>query len=161
MARERTLMALNINWIQAHRIATQLARKLKPMGFLELYAVPRGGLMPAYWMATMLEIPKQRIYTSNLDWHSLWANSTGRILIIDDISDTGATHQLIKSRIKNKYTFATLIRKNHNNQCPSHISGISLNTPEWVVFPWEDTNETKSNPNEGVSSLQERDDRTS
>ncbi len=136
---------LNISWEEFHKDALTLARRIKEIGdFDSILSVARGGLIPSAIIATELDIRKIDVVSiesykdkvkrdhiihkhSNLD--------DERILVIDDLSDSGDTLRLIKTQYPNA-TVGTVYVK------PAGIDAVDLFIKEikqekWIVFPWE------------------------
>jgi xanthine phosphoribosyltransferase len=132
-----------------------------------IVGLTRGGLVPALKISHYLNIPMQTLKVSLRDGSESETNcwmaedaygyigSPKRILIVDDINDTGATLNWIKddwqascSPNKERWDyvwgkstrFAVLV---DNDASPFEVnySGTSINKaedPQWCVFPWEE-----------------------
>ncbi len=129
--------------------------------------ITRGGLIPAIKISQYLSVPMETLKVSLRDGGECESNcwmaeeasgwqmdSPKKILIVDDINDTGATLNWIKNdwessvrldereweKVWNESVrFASLI---DNDASPFQINyvGESINKAEnevWVVFPWE------------------------
>ena len=115
-----------------------------------ILSVNRGGCIPGVYLSHGLKLPHKvidlqlRDGTSIPDSNSvknLKINSK-KILIIDDINDTGSTfihlNRIINANNTKKY-FACLIN-NIGSKFQVEFYGRSINKvekPSWYVFPWE------------------------
>ena len=126
----------------------------------------RGGLVPANLISQYLDVPMETLKVSLRDSNTgpeskLWMaedafNQTHEILIVDDINDSGATLNWIRSdwqenclpdnaewidKIWNhNVRFAVLVNNEASEFKDVDYSGISINKledPAWIVFPWE------------------------
>ena len=84
-----------------------------------IYAVPRGGLVPAVYLSHRLGIPL--VFSPD---------RPGDTLVVDDILDTGATYRRLSGAAA--YYAVLLARK----ALPKVIYGRMYDGP-WVEFPWE------------------------
>jgi hypoxanthine phosphoribosyltransferase len=94
--------------------------------FDAIYAVPRGGMIPAVLLSHMLKIPIKTDET--------WVE---RLLVVDDIADTGETIRRIeKTDFGNdeRTKVATLYSKPWTFPGPHFLV---YETEDWIVFPWE------------------------
>ncbi len=116
-----------------------------------IVGIARGGIVPATMLSHYLEIP---MYVLNKEESNFWipedALEGSKILVIDDINDTGATLQTLKNEWKSNQgdwesilgfnvKFAVCIDNESSEQAVDYY-GHSINkleNPEWCVFPWE------------------------
>ena len=113
--------------------------------------INRGGCIPGVYLSLRIKKPHEVIDVRLRD-HTAKPNLTvlekafafqKKILIIDDISDTGETFQYILDNVgkgDGRIKFAALI-----NNKPSKVEidyrGYEINkdeAPAWIVFPWEE-----------------------
>jgi uncharacterized protein len=140
-------------WNQIYDMLLDLTQKIISANFAPdmIVAVSRGGLVPARILSDLLEIKelatlKIEFYTAinqTLDHpiitHALSAPvSAKRVLIVDDISDTGkslqlATEHTLKLGAKEAKT-ATIYTK-PTSTFPSDF--FVKQTSSWVIFPWD------------------------
>jgi hypoxanthine phosphoribosyltransferase len=151
---------LKLSWNDIENQCTALAKEIKEKSiqFDIIIGISRGGLVPARLLSDLLgndEVDMMRvkfyksvaktdekpaiIFSSQIDI------SGKDILLVDDIADTGesliATVEHLKEKnVKNILT-ATLLKKPQSKFTPDFFS---METPDWVIFPWE-INETKRN----------------
>lgn len=136
---------LNVSWDEFHKDTLALVKKIKTIGeFDSILSVARGGLVPTGIIATELDIRKIDVvsiesYKDNekaehiIHKHSNLSDE--RVLVVDDLSDSGDTLRLIKTQYPNA-TVATVYVK------PAGIDAVDFYIKEikqqkWVVFPWE------------------------
>jgi xanthine phosphoribosyltransferase len=123
----------------------------------------RGGLNPALKISHYLNIPMETLKVSLRDgedcetncWMAEDAYEGKRILIVDDINDTGATlnwikndwqgstfkHDLKWDGIWNDTVRFAVIVDNEASTFEVNYIGESINKaedPQWVTFPWEE-----------------------
>jgi len=139
-----------------------------------IVGITRGGLVPATILSHLLEVPLHTIKVSFRDGkevdceHNSWMSEDAigygsmgcledeksKILIVDDINDTGLTYQWIQqdwrsSCLPNFHEWNTVfghnvryavLVENQASKESSDYSAIQINKAEkdcWVVFPWE------------------------
>jgi len=91
-----------------------------------IYGIPRGGLIPATMMSHILEIP----LITTLDWEVM----KHRILVVDDIIDSGETIQRYQ-RIFD--TAAVLVKTGLPfTKKPTYYARL-VEDDVWTVFPYE------------------------
>lgn len=128
-----------------------------------IVGINRGGLVPALKLSHYLGVPMETLSVSLRDggetesncWMAEDAYDGKKILIVDDINDTGATLEWIKKdwscsayrddpkwdAIWNESVrFAVLV---DNDASPVEVNyiGESINKaedPQWIIFPWEE-----------------------
>ena len=115
-----------------------------------ILSVNRGGCIPGVYLSHGLKLPHKVIDLQLRDGNNI-PNSNSvknlkinskKILIIDDINDTGSTfihlNRIINNNNTKKY-FACLIN-NIGSKFQVEFYGRSINKvekPSWYVFPWE------------------------
>jgi len=99
-----------------------------------VYGPPRGGLPIAVHVAHHLDL--QLILNDRILKYDLITSTTSpRILIVDDICDSGETLAKLLAMNKNIKT-ATLFKKPRATVVPDvYVEEVSNDT--WIVFPWE------------------------
>ena len=135
-----------------------------------IIGISRGGLIPAVMLSHYLGVPLLPISYSASDGAGDNKEQTNieilpsfdegtKILIIDDICDTGNTlkrlHQCYKKQKCVVHTCALYYKdryENINPKNPKHgfmptffAHRMSMHQQEWLVFPWEDLNNTAHN----------------
>jgi len=142
-----------VSWDQFHRDSRALAWRLNAEGpFDAIVCITRGGLVPAAIIARELGI---RVIESvsvasydNKDQGELKvlkpvaenilaidASEDGKILIIDDLVDTGKTGRAVQAMLPNAH-FATVYAKPlARDLVNSFVTEVSQDT--WIYFPWD------------------------
>jgi hypoxanthine phosphoribosyltransferase len=156
------------SWQDVEHQTQEILRQLQRDAWRPDYVVglTRGGLAPANLISQYLEVPMETLKVSLRDDNSqpesnLWmaedAFNGKKILIVDDINDSGATLNWIKqdwqdSCFPSDYRWDKEIWNNNvrvavlidNEASTSELkisySAVDLNKAEedsWIVFPWE------------------------
>ena len=110
----------------------------------------RGGCIPAIYLSHKLDVPHHvlnvslRDHADNPDLTTLekvyaWQK---RILIVDDINDTGATFNYIMNNFgkPERLKFAVILHNTVSTYTDIDYKGFEINKledPRWIVFPWE------------------------
>jgi uncharacterized protein len=153
-------------WQDIENQTQEILRQLQRDAWRPDYVVglTRGGLVPANLISQYLEIPMECLKVSLRDggepesnlWMAEDAFNSKKILIVDDINDSGATLNWIKEDWMssclpghpdwdnvwgNTVRVATLI-DNESSASELNVSytAVGLNKAEedvWIVFPWE------------------------
>ena len=141
-----------VTWDQFHRDSRALAWRLQALGpFDALVAITRGGLVPAAIVARELNIRvvesvamKSYDHQNQAGIRVLKAISQeildkcrngGRILIVDDLVDTGATARAVRDMLPGAH-FATVYAKPKGREMvDTFITEVSQDT--WIFFPWD------------------------
>lgn len=157
---------LLVTWTDVEHHVQEILRQMQQDGYCPDYVVglTRGGLVPANMISQYLDIPMETLKVklrdhadveSNL-WMSEDAYMLKKILIVDDINDSGATLNWIKkdwmaSALPNDHRWSTIWNKTvkiatlfDNESSRSELSvdysAVDLNKAEediWIDFPWE------------------------
>lgn len=136
------------SWEVIHGAVETLAYVAQPLNCTNILAVARGGLIPATMLSHRLVIPmevvnvfsyrgKEKVavpqMTQSDDQYARMRSYGPKLLIVDDILDTGDTYDLMMKHFPEAH-FACLISKRpilkalHFGYCPKEV---------WVHFPWE------------------------
>ena len=168
------------SWQDIENQAQEILRQLQRDAWQPDYVVglTRGGLVPANLISQYLEVPMETLKVSLRDSEhgpesNLWmaedafgytnwdpmcsGNGRKRILIVDDINDSGATLNWIKQDWQsgclpdderwaevwgNNVRVAALVdNEASKSELKISYSAVDLNKAEedvWIVFPWED-----------------------
>ena len=125
-------MIIYFTWEEFDKSVEHIAHRCKFSDFSGIYGVPRGGLCLAVALSHKLKI-------------SLISEPIKNSLIVDDIYETGITLNNYKNIEGAK--FFVLFSKNKPTWWNSvHISKKS----DWIVFPWENTLNSKSDRNDYI-----------
>jgi len=140
-------------WNQIYEMLLCQAQKIKTQNYKPdlIVAIARGGVVPARILSDLLEIPSlsfiQIEFYTNINQtlqeptlkQTLTTNVTGKkILLIDDISDTGKSLKLAKTHLQHQGAIeiktVTLYEKPQSLTTPDFYE---KQTTDWVVFPWD------------------------
>ncbi len=138
-----------VTWDQFHRDSRALAWRLTEKGpFEALVAITRGGLVPAAIVARELNIRLvETVSIRSYDHQSQGElevmktiteavlNTKGKVLIVDDLVDTGATARVVRDMLPEAH-FATVYAKPKGRPLvDTFITEVSQDT--WIYFPWD------------------------
>ena len=143
-------------WNEMRRDVNTLCREILLDGFNPevIVGLSRGGLTPGVMMSHWMQKPFKPVKASLRDfpeWEDYLPKKTDeRVLIVDDICDSGETFNRIKSYIKGprinqplelpvEVRFATLWWNNECNVEPHYyVNEIAKDSSgTWIHFPWE------------------------
>lgn len=156
-----------LSWQDSANLCQVILRQLHQDQWCPDYIVglTRGGLFPGNLISQYLDIPMETLKVSLRSHEScesnLWmaedAFNGKKILIVDDINDSGATINWIRqdwqnSRFPDDPVWAKIwgdtvriavLVDNQSSDCELSISYSAmevnkLEDPQWIVFPWED-----------------------
>jgi len=128
------------------KLATDLKEKYTHVLDYEIVGISRGGLMPAVIISNLLGIRK--VYCFGLktykdqekdgaEIYQLPDLTSNKILLIDDISDTGESFSIVKEIYKHKELVTVSLYMKEETKFVPDIVGESVNNDVWIVFPWE------------------------
>lgn len=146
--------AFPVSWDQLHRDARALAWRLADQGEWDAIAcVTRGGLVPAAIVARELGIrlidtvcvssyhdyrnqgELQTLKAVQSDVVNLGEGGGSRVLIVDDLVDTGRTARVVRDMLPRAH-FATVYAKPLGLELvDTFITEVSQDT--WIYFPWD------------------------
>lgn len=138
---------LYISWNEFHRDVKNLAEKIKKQGqFKRIIAVSRGGLIPAGILSYELDIRQcdsiniqtydamQQRSAQDIIVNNKLDKADAQTLIVDDLSDSGQTFQILQKLFPNAYRVAVYAKPNGKKD--TNIFARAL-PDQWVVFPWD------------------------
>ena len=119
-------------WSEFDKSVDHIASKCKFLEFSGIYGVPRGGLCLAVALSHKLEI-------------NLISEPKKNSLIVDDVYETGITLNTFKN-IEGAMFFVLFSKIK-----PTWWNTLYLSEKkEWIVFPWENTLNSKSDRKEYI-----------
>jgi hypoxanthine phosphoribosyltransferase len=141
------------SWNQIYGLLLKLAEEIRKSGFNPdlIVGVSRGGWIPARIMSDLLENPKLANVTAefyvgvaetkhepSITQPILVSVKDKKVLVVDDLADTGKSLKLVNSHLKNhgasEIRIATLYHKPWSIIVPDYHE---KETCRWVIFPWE------------------------
>ena len=125
-------MVNNFTWSEFDKSVEYIADKCRFLEFSGIYGVPRGGLCLAVALSHKLKV-------------KLISKPIKNSLIVDDVNETGITLNTFKD-IEGAMFFVLFSKIEPTWWNTVFISKKS----EWVVFPWENTLNSKSDRKEYI-----------
>jgi GTP cyclohydrolase I len=126
----------HITWADVDDAAERLAQRWAGAPIDAVFGVPRGGLVPALLASRLLHVP--------LNDAPPTAATRARVLVVDDLADSGATAARFAPG-----PFDALFRK---PATPTEIAPAAVQRTGWLVFPWEQHDET-AGPTDAVRRI--------
>jgi hypoxanthine phosphoribosyltransferase len=142
-------------WNRIYAMLLRQAEKIRQSGFKPevIVGVTRGGWVPARVLSDLLGIPdlavvRVEFYLGVAETRSAPVLRQGvsavvkdkKMLLVDDVADTGKSLQLVREHIRQQgateVRIATVYRKPFSAITPDYYE---KETRRWVVFPWETT----------------------
>lgn len=141
-----------LTWDEVHRDARALAVKLAQAGpFAALIAVTRGGLVPAAIIARELDMrlidtlciasydgtrrgPLEVLKTAQAAICAQ-ANPGQRLLIVDDLADTGATLRRARELVAHAHVATLYAKPEGMSAVDTFVTSFAQTT--WIDFPWD------------------------
>ena len=138
--------------IQMRNALIQIEDKMVHSGWMPdvVMGVNRGGVIPGVYLSHRIKrkhIPvdvrlRDNVDTNNLDALYRAMDKGEKILIIDDINDTGATFEYIKFNcVSNANVRYAAVINNRPSPFAVDYHGYEIDKSvedRWVVFPWEE-----------------------
>jgi len=140
-------------WSNIHDMLIEMADKVRASGFKPdiLIGISRGGWLPTRILSDLLENPcitsvgaafyvsvRKTNHEPRLTHPLSVSVSNKKILLVDDVADTGKSAILIKAYLERKKAeeikILTLYYKPWSIVVPDFYS---KETSDWIVFPWE------------------------
>jgi xanthine phosphoribosyltransferase len=144
--------AFPVSWDQFHRDARALAWRLADAGpFDAVVAITRGGLVAAAIVARELGIRlidtvcvtsynhttqgEVRLLKRASPEIAASGESAKRVLIVDDLVDTGNTAKVVRELLPNAHFAAVYAKPMGRPLVDTFITEVSQDT--WIYFPWD------------------------
>ena len=141
------------SWNQIHKMLINQKEKIRSENFIPdtIIAITRGGWIPARILSDLLEVydlttirvefylglsktRKKPILTQELSKQIV----SKKILLVDDVADSGKSLQIAKNHILQKdpkvVKIATLYKKPQSKVEPNYYEKIAKH---WIIFPWD------------------------
>lgn len=141
------------SWDQTYSMLLKLAYAVRKSGFNPdiIVGISRGGLIPTRILSDLLEIPKLAHITVDfyvgvaktkrkpvITQPVLGSVENKKVLLVDDLADTGKSLNLVKPHLTAKEAseikIATIYYKPWSSIIPHYYQ---KETQSWIVFPWE------------------------
>jgi len=140
-----------VTWKGVTSLCNKIVKKLKltypDILDYKIVGLSRGGLIPATIISNILNIRKvysiglksyEDTMQGDLEIYQIpELKDMEKILIIDDISDTGESLKATKEMIQNKDVITTCLHIKEKSIFLPDIYGKSVENNVWVVYPWE------------------------
>lgn len=144
-----------ISWRRVHELSRSLAGRIRAAGYRPdiVVAIGRGGYVPARLIADYLNL--MDLTSMKIEHYTMGARrqpvarvryplcvdvSGKRVLIIDDVSDTGDTFCVAIDHVKQKYTPAGIMTGVlHHKQVSRYepdFYGQKIIKWRWIIYPW-------------------------
>ena len=113
----------------------------------EIVGISRGGLVPAVVISNLLGIRK--VHSLGLKTYKDQQKDgaeiyqipdlacSNKVLLIDDISDTGESFVIVKNLYSHKELITVSIYMKEKTRFIPDVVGENVDNDVWVVFPWE------------------------
>ncbi len=149
---------LKLNWDNVDFLVECLADQIKSkkINYDTIIALGRGGLIPGATLSYKLDIYNLYnlgISTREDDGKYLDTiiyqkptdlNKNSKILVVDDINDSGRTFTAVNSILQSEYNidkdnilYASLVMRDGSEFNKNIIFGNILYTTSWLMFPWD------------------------
>lgn len=146
-----------LSWDDIEKITNELASKIRVSGFTPEYiiGITMGGLIPLYFLAKKLGDASKILTVSATSYDKETKKelkitylpsvdlSGKRVLLIDEIIESGDTLNKISEIFKNQYKVGELktavlcVKTENCDHYPDFY--VVEEKKEWMVFPWEQT----------------------
>lgn len=139
-----------ISWDEYNELVSSIASQIGQNEPEAIVGLTRGGLVPAVQLSHMynaklyclnISLRDGKCSSESFDWRRL--EKYNRILVVDDINDSGNTLEAVYKQCYTKEilkpTFATLLSKD-SSKFDIDVAGEYINKDkenDWIVFPWE------------------------
>jgi len=144
--------AFPVSWDQFHRDCRALAWRLNGAGpFEAIVCITRGGLVPTAIVARELGVRiidticvvsygefkqlEQLTVLKDVDASLVAEDRQKRLLVVDDLVDTGKTAQLVREKIPRAHVATVYAKPKGRPQVDTFVTEVSQDT--WIYFPWD------------------------
>ncbi|MEM4272037.1 MAG: phosphoribosyltransferase [Candidatus Bilamarchaeaceae archaeon] len=144
---------MELGWEEVERAVLQIAEKIHSSGFRPdiIIGISRGGLVPARLLSDSLG--NHELYTIRIGFYTGIGKTAKepkilqdisldvygkKILLVDDISDTGASFSTAVSHLEKRGALEIRAASLHFKPSSSFRPDFfAATTNEWIVYPWE------------------------
>lgn len=127
-----------ISYEEYGEMANYITKMLKSFkSFSYIVGIPRGGLPLAVHLSHNLGIPL-------LDYNELSTVTSGNIMVVDDILDTGVTMEEALKVASHLNPFIVVLHWKPQSTITPDI--FAKHTTDWVTYPWERKDEVPNRP---------------
>lgn len=107
----------------------------------EIWAIERGGLVPGVHLSHHFNIPL-KVVSKDQIFFDYEINSKKKILLVDDINDTGTTivnllRNMLSAAIDLNYVKTCTLYQKDDSEIKVDYYGTEVSGNTWIVFPWE------------------------
>ena len=142
MSKEETRdITETVSWDRVITLAKDLARQIESVNYIPdiILAISRGGWIPGRLLSDYLGIEALSDITINMKVRTPSYVINKKVLIVDDIADTGKSLKrvmefAVNNMVKDMRT-ATLFYKSISKVRPNWFAE---ETEAWIIFPWEE-----------------------
>jgi xanthine phosphoribosyltransferase len=132
---------------RCEKIVKELKEKYTDIMDYEIVGISRGGLVPAVVISNLLGIRK--VHSLGLKTYKDQQKDgaeiyqipdlahSNKVLLIDDISDTGESFVIVKNLYSHKELITVSIYMKEKTRFIPDVVGENVDNDVWVVFPWE------------------------
>lgn len=132
---------------RCEKIARELKEKYTDIMDYEIVGISRGGLVPAVIISNLLGIRK--VHSLGLKTYKDQEKEAAeiyqvpdlaninKIILIDDISDTGESFTIAKKLYCHKELVTVSVYMKEKTKFVPDVVGDNVDNDVWVVFPWE------------------------
>jgi xanthine phosphoribosyltransferase len=143
----KTLYTWNDVHQRCEKIVKELKERYTDITDYEIVGISRGGLVPAVVISNLLGIRK--VYSLGLKTYKDQEKDSAeiyqvpdlaysnKILLIDDISDTGESFIIVKKLYSHKQLVTVSVYIKAKTKFVPDVVGENVDNNTWVVFPWE------------------------
>jgi len=130
-----------------NKIVKQLKDKYPDIFDYKIFGLSRGGLIPSIIISNILNIRK--VYSIGIKSYEDTAKGEfelyqipelediDKVLVIDDISDTGDSLRAVKDIMQSKDIITVSLHIKKESKFIPNVYGKQVNNNVWVVYPWE------------------------
>ena len=129
---------LYVSYDEYHGLIEKLALKVHQSGweFDTILCLARGGMRPGDILSRIFDVPLAIMSTSS------YRAEAGKVLLVDDLADTGVTLQAVVDRLRNDYPPITELRTavlwtKGSSSFAADYSVEHLPTNPWIHQPFE------------------------